>query len=129
MRRLRLTLTGLLWAIYLTLLAIMSLAVSEALAADKEISLSAEWSYETADEALILGYRIKDASGAIVVEVPDPAARAAEWTVMSDGKSCLPYNMVAYTADGDGPPSNIAMYCPKARPIKAVGTFEVQLQP
>lgn len=129
MHRLRLTPTGLFRVIYLILLIIMSLAVSAALAADKQVTLTAEWSYD-ADETLIAGYKIKDADGVVVADVATPTARTASWAATTDGKACQPYYMVAYAEDGEeSRPSNVAQFCPVRKPLKAVGTFEIELKP
>lgn len=40
----------------------------------------------------------------------------------TDGKTCLPYYLVAYPADGESPPSNVAQFCPERKPLKAVRT-------
>lgn len=126
MHRLRLTPTGLFWVI---LLVITPLSVSAALAADKQVTLHAEWSYD-ADETLITGYKIKDADGVVVADVAIPTARTASWAATTDGKTCQPYYMVAYAEDGEeSGPSNVAQFCPVRTPLKAVGTFEIELKP
>ena len=111
-------------------LAIMMLAVFLATAtAGMAVTLTGSWEYLKTDEAGITGFKLKDANGVVVKDILK-TARTVSWTI-DEPKACQPYYLTTYLSDGgtvvESPPSNVAMYCPEAKVIKGVGTFNITL--
>ena len=91
-------------------------------------TFTGSWTYETAWESEIEGFRLYDQDHQPVTEVADPTARSITWTATIQPGDCTSFYLVAYTNDEESAPSNIFPFCQPRQPLKGVGTFTIEFQ-
>ncbi len=93
-----------------------------------EKTFTATFAYPVEDQANITGFRVKDKDNVTVLDGISNMAREFDITIDLEPGTCAPLYMVAYDAVEESPISNIAQACLGRKPIKAVGTFILELQ-
>lgn len=90
--------------------------------------LKATWTY---DEPGITGFIIYDSLNTEVINIPDPLARTVTFSYVVD--KTVSFYMKAYRIDNEATVfsdvSQIISISPKTKPVKATGTFIIELIP
>lgn len=108
-------------------LVILILLAASGAQAENKIA-KAEWSYDPDAARAIDGFRLYDQDHALVIELPNPTARTAEFAAAIDPGQCRSYYLVAYQGAEDSPPSNIYPFCLPRSPLRGVGSFVIEFQ-
>lgn len=109
-------------------LIILLAVTGAALSAQVSKEMASQWSYQTADEADISGFRIYNQDRQVVIDNVAPNARTVKFTYTYDETVPQAFSMVAVGKDGrESSPSNTYVVSPPFRELKGVGTFTIKI--
>lgn len=122
---------GLFTAFIVVLYVLLALAIMKqpSFAATVTKTFTGTWTYPTAEESKILGFRVFDQTGKVIIDNIAPNLRTATAQITYDDAAIQVYTMVAFGSDNrQSNPSNAIIMKPALQVIQGVGTFEFKVQ-